>query len=445
MFVLVVSPMFSCESFLDERPDKSLVVPSTLEDFQTLLDNEVGVMNHGPALGLISSDEYYTSYQGWQGFITAIERNGYIWKKEIYEGFGGADWKVPYESVFYSNIVLEGLEKVTINEENQAWWNRLRGSALFYRSFAFYGLLDIYAPVYDPSSAATDWGIPIRLTADVNAPVFRESVDNGYRQIIEDLEEASNLLPERPDYLTRPSATACDALLARVYLVMGDYEQALQAAERSLGKMNDLIDYNLLDETAARPITGENVEVIFRNRMVSYSFANSPLVYVDPNIIGLYHENDLRKDIFFEKRGEGKYSFRGTYTGDLGLFSGLTTAELLLVKAECEVRAGKIIKANEALNQLLEKRYREGSFFPLDIQEEDDLLDQVFAERRKELVFRGSRWTDLRRLNKSGDLSETLTRELDGQVYTLPPNDPRYVLPIPPEEINVADIPQNPR
>jgi len=39
----------------------------------------------------------------------------------------------------------------------------------------------------------------------------------------------------------------------------------------------------------------------------------------------------------------------------------------------------------------------------------------------------------------------TLKRVLNGTIYELPPNDPRYTLPIPQSELNLNPIPQNSR
>jgi len=66
-------------------------------------------------------------------------------------------------------------------------------------------------------------------------------------------------------------------------------------------------------------------------------------------------------------------------------------------------------------------------------------------ERRKELLFRGLRWTDLRRLNLDPRFAVTLARNVSGQIYSLPPEDPRYAWPIPDDEIQASGIPQNPR
>tara|TARA_R110002033_G_scaffold36621_1_gene75228 strand:+ start:3737 stop:3916 length:180 start_codon:yes stop_codon:yes gene_type:complete len=59
-------------------------------------------------------------------------------------------------------------------------------------------------------------------------------------------------------------------------------------------------------------------------------------------------------------------------------------------------------------------------------------------------VWRGLRWQDIRRLNKEG-AGITLTRTLKGENYTLPPNDPRYIFPIPDDEIALSGIKQNVR
>jgi len=73
-----------------------------------------------------------------------------------------------------------------------------------------------------------------------------------------------------------------------------------------------------------------------------------------------------------------------------------------------------------------------------------EALDTILVERRKELAFRGLRWSDLRRLNKEG-WGIMLNRNLNGVPYTLPPNSELYTLPIPPDVIQLSGIMQNPR
>jgi hypothetical protein len=87
------------------------------------------------------------------------------------------------------------------------------------------------------------------------------------------------------------------------------------------------------------------------------------------------------------------------------------------------------------LNQLLVKRYR-GNFTPIVFEDETQALKVVLAERRKELAFRGLRWSDLRRLNADDRFKETLSRTLAGQEYNLEPQSERYILPIPARELS---------
>ncbi|HVV04491.1 MAG TPA: hypothetical protein VHC96_09735, partial [Puia sp.] len=65
--------------------------------------------------------------------------------------------------------------------------------------------------------------------------------------------------------------------------------------------------------------------------------------------------------------------------------------------------------------------------------------------RRKELAFRGLRWSDLRRLNKE-EHGDTIYHGLNGQVHRLSPGSPNYVLPIPPDVLFMnSSMPNNPR
>jgi hypothetical protein len=152
--------------------------------------------------------------------------------------------------------------------------------------------------------------------------------------------------------------------------------------------------------------------------------------------------NDLRKNCFYS----AVPAFKGGYAGGSTTFAGLAINEQYLIKAEVYARAGNTTEAMQALNTLLGKRWKTNTFVPYTASSAANALDQVIAERRKELPFTGMlRWIDLRRLNTDSRYAVTLTRNLNNQIYTLPPNDQRYVLPIPDLEIKLSGIQQNPR
>jgi hypothetical protein len=435
-----------CEDYLDIKPDEALILPNSLQDFQALLDNDFYVMNQEPALGFLGSDNYYIREEDWGSLLTDTERNAYIWAEEVFDAWLPQDWSLPYEQVFYANVVLEGLAEMDPPEGERAEWEGLKGSALFYRSYAFYALSQQFAAPYDPVTAAETPGIPLRLHSDIEAPVARASLQDTYMEIIRSGEAAVPLLPDRSSYPTRPDKAAAYALLARVALIMQDYTAAEAYATSSLALRDQLLDYNSLDTTAAVPFALFNEEVLFHSVLIPYELPSARAL-VDGELYSTYAEEDLRKKLFFaEEEGTGAIRFRGHYSGqDFYLFGGLATDEVYLIRAESRARLGDVGGAMEDLNRLLATRWREGSFEPFSAADAAEALAVVLQERRKELLFRGLRWSDLRRLQGDPRHAQTLERQLNGETYTLPPGSPRWVYPIPQQEIEISGIDQNPR
>ena len=435
------------DEWLDSKANKRDIVPSKLSDYQSLLDyDDVYLNNAYPSLGQLSCDDYYSSYQNWQSSVV-LYRNAYTWESDIFAGTNSSDWNNPYIQVAYANICLEGLKKIDRVSENQSAWDNVKGSALFYRGQAYFHLLQHFARPYDITTAYTDPGIVLRNTSDVNQLFPRSSVEDSYNQVIADLQEAETLLPSVPSMLTRPSVRATDALLSRVYLSMRDYTKAGTYADKVLQQISTLIDYNTLNSASTYPLPSfqaGNKEVIFYATAAA-STIQSTNGFVDSNLYKSYAANDLRKTIFF-KQGTGTVSFRGNYTGVSTPFGGMAINECYLVRAESAARKGNIAAAMNDLNSLLIKRWKTGTYVPLTALNADDALSKVLTERRKELLYTGIlRWIDLRRLNKEPAYAKTLLRNLNGQVYTLKPDDPKYVFPIPDNEIRLSGIAQNPR
>lgn len=438
------------KGWLEAKSDRSMVVPSTLADLQAILDNDIFMngsqLNGGataPALGETGSDGYYVLYDILRT-RPEMERRAYVWESELYNNTAVLDWNFLYRCVFHANVVLDGLKKISVNAFNSGAWNTCQGSALFYRSMAFYNLVQTFAKQYDPSSAGSDPGIPLRLESSVAEKSVRASIAETYDQVINDLKAAADLLPQQPLSKTRPSRPAVNALLARIYLAMGDYTRALQFAEDCLGTYNTLIDYNTVNGSPAFPFSAFNDETIYYNRMVTYTILNSPRWKMDTILYTSYHTNDLRKTLYFKTETDGTRSFRGSYNGGAH-FGGLATDEIYLIKAECLARLNRINEAMIALNTLLEKRWVTGLFVRYNASDMKTALDLILLERRKELILRGLRWTDLRRLNKDPQFAVTIRRIVNGIEYTLPPNDPRYVFAIPGEVIQLTGMQQNQR
>jgi tetratricopeptide (TPR) repeat protein len=439
----------SCsEDWLEVKRDRSLIVPSTLKDLSLLLNDATTLAKDYIALSEISSDSYFLSDETWQSLATVVERNGYIWKEDIYEQTPDLeDWDKSYTQILTANVILAALQNIEKDASNQQEWNRVKGESLALRGRAFYNLSQLFAETYDPATASSDAGIPIRLTADVNASYARATVQETYDRITQDLSDAAEYLSELPDQKLKPSKASVFGLMARCYLNMRDYQNAKLYAEKSLSLHHAILDYNTLDTTELFPFVRDNAEVIHHSQIEPtysvfiFAFQN----YVDLELYDSYDENDLRKKLLFYDLGNGHHSFKGSYSGDVPPFSGIAVDELMLIRAECLAREGNVESAMSILNELLINRYVTGTFVPLTASDAADALRMILLERKKELVQRGLRWSDLKRLNADPAHAKTLTRELSGQVYTLPPNDPRYTMPIPEYVIQFSGIPQNDR
>jgi len=437
----------SCQKeteWLDTKPNKALVVPTTLSDFQNLLNRESLFNINDNALGFLAVEDYYVTYAVWQTRATATERNAYIWAKDIYEGQSVTDWNTNYQQVYYCNTVLEGLEKMSPDIKASIAWQQIKGTALFFRANAFYKLAITFAKPFDPASAASDMGIPLRLNSDPNDVQPRASLQNTYDRILQDLAQAVDLLPTTVPIVSRPSQMAAFALLARIYLSIEDYDKAFLYADKCLSVNSTLIDFNTLNPLSAYPFSLFNKEDIFHTRMTLYGIILNSLCQVDSNLYRSYQPNDLRSAMYFSNNA-ANISFKGSYESGLAYYNGLATDEMFLIRAESNARKGNTAAALSDLNTLLQKRWKTGTFIPFAAANAGDALAIILSERRKELVFRGLRWTDLRRLNRDTRFAVTLTRVLNGTTYTLLPNSTLYVYPIPDNELLSNPIPQNPR
>jgi hypothetical protein len=444
----------SCQKrneFLDKKPRSDLSIPATLSDLQQLLDdNNNGPMNKTPELGEVSADDYYVIESAYNT-LPIQERNAYVWDSDIFSGQGMvSDYNIPYQQVLVCNIVLEQLSKIPITDENKTKWENIKGTALFCRAFAFYNLSQLYAPVYDSNTASTDPGIPIRLTSDINAQSIRSNVEQTYNQIVSDLVASENLVQEGIDnYRNRPSKPAVYAMLSRVYLSMKRYNKAYAYADSSLNIYDELIDYNTIDTNSQFPFSNLNAETLYSTKSITAN-ATSRLgrnegYSIDTMLYSYYQENDLRKKIYYQMKGIS-INLKGNYYGSSTStrFTGLATDELYLTRAECSIRNGDITKGLDDLNSLLRKRFLTGTFGDIETTNKEEALSMILKERRKELVMRNTRWTDLRRLNQDG-FNIVIRRQLAGQTYVLQPNDPKYILPFPNDVIALSGIVQNQR
>lgn len=439
----------SRKDFLDENPNTDFLIPNSLKDCRALLDDEP-TMKQTPSMGEISSDNFYFGESYWD-FIEPKTRNIYLWAEKIYIANEGGidDWNLPYKQVFHCNVVLEALSNIPKTNANEKEWNEIKGNALFLRAYAFFNIAQVFATVYDAATANQDLGIPLRLNTNIKEVSTRASVAASYDQIIRDLTEALSLLsdPVPSYYRNRPIKTAVLAMLARVFVSMREYDEALLYADQCLKLYDRLIDYNTENITSDQPFTRWNDETLYQSILSNASVLTGIMLgdgIVDSILFRSYSVNDLRRIAFFGTNTDNQPIPKGNYSGTVLPFTGLATDEVYLIRSECYARKGSVELALNDLNELLVHRWKAGTFIPFTAGSATEALQLILTERRKELPFRGVRWSDLRRLNKEG-ANITLKRKFNDSEYILLPGDKKYVLPIPEDVINQSGMPQNDR
>lgn len=435
------------EEFLDIQP-KGQVIPSKIKDYRLLLDQ---TERFGNAQGLqVISPGFVNSYSNSElasddVMITdnlisfypdgSTSTNTFTWNDNIYtDAQEDGDWQSLYGQIYVANIIIEDILNTvdgTLDEQMT-----LKAEALAHRAFANFTLVNLYGVHYNTSSAITDAGIPLRLGTElVSVQLPRATVQEVYDVILSDLNEAIDNLPETPELVHRPSKAGAYALLSRVYLYMGDFEKARDAADASLTLSNTLVDFNTFPDWffpgVADPgdIAQEDSEIIW-HKASNATYGNR---IASNEYLSLLEPNDQRRRLFgppslFGLSGTEQIYAMGYVRGFRPV--GPSVPEMLLTRAECNARLNNLTPALNDINTLREKRMDTDTFSEIVSTDQDEVLDLVKKERRLELFMKGHRFFDLKRYNVYDTPKTDLTHVYNGNTFNLSANSKNWALPI---------------
>jgi len=339
-------------------------------------------------------------------------------------------WVSGYNAINIANNVLTALTVV-----NAADQNRVKGEALAIRGVMHFEMLRLFAKDFRDGSPATNPGIPIMLlptptTEQITYPA-RSTVDQVYTQIITDLVEAENLVPAKNGVYFNKATVA--GMLSRVYLQMGRYADARDAANRGIASAT-ANGFGLLSDFFSIFNSGVNTpEDLFAMQVSDQDGANNlHLFYSIPEFgardgdieilddhLNLYELDDQRF-IFYLGLGAPRTAKHFDIYKNVKV---MRLAELYLTRGEANFRLGTSVGAT-ALADINRIRTRAGMTALAALT-----LDQIYLERHLELAFEGFFIHDIRRFGKTVDGKTTV----DGKAI----NDPRIVFPVPQREINV--------
>lgn len=435
--------LISCESFLDVQP-KGIVIPKYYEDYEKLI-NYAQLLKASDSYPNFMTDDVYLPDEGDINFndLEVPNRNLYTFQAEI---FGDAEtdglWEYSYNRIYYYNTIIDGVMDVEDAPLEQK--RSLRAEALLGRAFEYLTLVNAYANHYDKNTATTDLGVPLMLDQGINkSNLERATVQQVYDQILTDLDTAALYLPDKQKTAYRASKPVGLGMLARVYLYMGEYNEALKYAKLSLTENSSLLDlknYSVVDpdKSIGRidvPYGADNPENIYI-RLAPWTFGFSGTAFGSDELVALYdHDNDMRFRLFFTNYAYGVNYDHYLWFPYIYANMAMSVPEIILIAAECEARVGSKDQAMLYLDQLLENRIV--GYQSQTAATNQEALDKVLIERRKEMCMLGcTRVIDLKRLNREPRYAKTITHVANGQTYTLEPNSPRYVFPIPPKVLS---------
>jgi hypothetical protein len=438
--VLVASGMLlsGCEKRLDIGPYQSISENQALNT-----EGDVNVTLIGAYDGMQSAAAYGGEIQVLNDLIgnsTDILFTGtFAGLNDAYNGlmvsnnsFATGTWAACYNTINRANNVLSAVDKVTSSPANK---NRVEGEALFIRASMYFELVRLFAKTVGDGDFNANPGVPVVLTPTrgVTDEDYRPraSVKAVYDQIIADLTKAESLLPTSNGF--RATRWSASAQLSRVYLMLKNYAEAGNAANRVLAGSGRTLnsDFTRLWYTFINGGGTMPSEYLFGIKMTTQDGTNAMNTYygrtigsipgtagrsdckIRPAHIAQYEAGDRRN--FFILSGGSNYTQK--HLDRFGDVPVIRLAEMFLTRAECNFRNNTAVGA-APLTDVNAIRTRAG-LAPLTAV----TLNAITRERYLELAFEGHNLQEAKRLQRN--------------VGTFAWNSPKLIMPIPQREMDV--------
>ncbi|MGY8885935.1 MAG: RagB/SusD family nutrient uptake outer membrane protein [Flavobacteriales bacterium] len=294
------------------------------------------------------------------------------------------------------------------------------------RAMAHFDLVKSFGKIPTQASDANgSLGVAYVVTFDPNIEPARETVGEVYDKIITDLRDAA-LDINGSNAVGRLNKDAVNLLLSRVYLYMGQWQNALDAANAvttAVASRDDIVGV-WEDSSQAGLLFNipNNVGVLGNNIGVAWSQGGMtsiiPEYVVSFDLYNQFAADDIRKEAYtMEAANNGMgLSFNAIKKlfGRAGQFNGLVdykifrAAEAKLNKAEALFNLGQETPARAALDEVRTKRYLTAPSGEVG----NALRDAIRQERRLEFAFEYQRFYDLKRWGlgvqrtSAGDLAD---------------------------------------
>lgn len=297
-----------------------------------------------------------------------------------------AIWQDMYSCIYKCNAILEGL--ALSNSLQKELKDQLTGEARFFRAFAHFYLVNLFGDV------------PLVLNTNykINQNIPRTPSGDVYDQIVTDLLVAETVLRAGYSFSEneriRVNQAGATAMLARVYLYLGDWSRAERKATQLLNN-----EHYVLEPDLKNVFLKNNGEAILQLYPAfgypgDYSAFGFYGCNVSPSLLNVFEDSDQRKLVWVNSETPFKYSSNTRYAE---YSTVLRLSEQYLIRAEALARQGNIVAARNDLNVIRNRAGLENTF----ATDHSSILAALEKERRAELFLEwGHRWLDLKRTNR---------------------------------------------
>lgn len=463
--------LISCNKFLDESPDSRL----RLDDLDKISELVVNAYPTGSVVFLEQmSDNVGPDPKNFQ--LKNITQ-AYKWETiEAEQQDTPANfWRSCYLAIAHANQAIEALDE--LNSEDITRANAIRGEALACRAYAHFMLVNVFADIYEPSTAASKLGIVIMEKPEVSLLVKykRSTIAEVYDFIEKDLLMALSLINDKyykntGKYHFTHNATL--ALLSRYYLNKGDHKSCANYSTELLGvnfNPKYIRNYNEIyvgstSEIMSRKFTSpaNDANLLLVNKIVLYGYMYYAGYRFTSDIqksISLTND-DLRFKVIYSAGGASVFAPK--FERNLMKKASLTSSSGVPYTIEMALRSEEVVlNCLESWANTGEKDLYESNFniylkavyngkvnftvlknfysknFP-ELTEKELMVKIVIEEKRREFIEEGLRWNDIRRHN----LTVTHT-DINEVTDILTANDRRKTLQIPQSAIEFGGLVPN--
>jgi hypothetical protein len=350
-------------------------------------------------------------------------------------------WEFPYYIINQLNQFINGVNNSSNLSDSVK--EEFLGQAFALRAFYYFQLAMEFQHTY-----SYDLSLPA-------PPIYTEPAIEGkamstlgelYDFIINDLTTAVETAPATRNNKSYIDRNVVYAILARVYQVMGNWQQAANAAaiarqgypldsdQYPLG----FDDMNATEWIWAMPQRADQTNYFY---IAPHAFTDNindayGLAFWNKDFVSLFSQTDIRNsfiDLYnvgdadqYFARASLKFTF--DFSSDIPI---IRSPEMMLIEIEANARMGK---ESEATNMLLSLQQNRDPNAKASGNTGEALIEEILVERRKELYGEmGVEWFDAKRLRRG--ITRTGNHRI-GSAANLLPDDKKFFLKVPQKEID---------